>query len=105
MILENFVYPSFCSKKIFQDLEFSRSRALMGETVFTSFRTFSNGIPFLNDHIKRLELGSLFLFNKRISKTEILGELKNLLKVVSVPLKIRISVFESQKDLEFIITT
>ncbi len=97
MILENTLYHS---RKQFQGIDFTDNGILLGETVFTSFRTHFKKVPFLNEHLDRLEKGCQFLFGKNVDKESILGALKPYLEKDQ---KIRITIFKSNDDLKFII--
>ena len=102
MILENFVYNP---KNTFQDIDITKSGLLSGETVFTSFRTFSNKVLFLNDHMNRLELGARYLFGKNLEKNELLFNLRGLLKTLKEDVRVRITIFKKNEDLDYLIST
>jgi 4-amino-4-deoxychorismate lyase len=102
MILENFV---FNPKNIFQDIDITNNGMFSGETVFTSFRTFSNKVPFLVDHLNRLELGGKFLFGKSVEKKALLSNLLDLLKTLKEDVRVRITIFKKNDDLDYFITT
>lgn len=106
--LENPVYPIQKRKKPigsdFQLIDFKGSSLLLGETIFTSFRTYSGKIPFLHHHLKRLEMGAQFLFQQNLEKEDILLEIRNLIeKNIGDDLRIRITLFKSNNDLDFFI--
>lgn len=107
--LENSVYPTHYlksqAKNDLQPIVFKGQGLLLGETVFTSFRTYFGKVPFLGDHIKRLEMGAQFLFQQNLKKEEIHLGIKGLLeKNLKENLRIRITLFKSHNDLDFLIS-
>ncbi len=102
MILENSVYNP---KNIFQDIDITNNGMLSGETVFTSFRTFSNKVPFLIDHMNRLELGARYLFGKNLEIKDLLFNLQGLLKTLKEDVRVRITIFKTNDNLDYFIST
>ncbi|MFI5390767.1 MAG: aminotransferase class IV [Bacteriovoracales bacterium] len=102
MILENFV---FSPKKIFQDIDITNNGLLLNERVFTSFRTFSNKVPFLVDHMNRLDLGAKYLFGKDLEKKDLLLNLRGLLKTLKEDIRVRITILKINDELDYFIST
>lgn len=107
--MENSVYPTHYHKNPLgndiQLVDFKGNGLLLGETIFTSFRTYSGKVPFLKSHIKRLEMGAQFLFQQNLEKEDILLGIKNLLeKNIGRDFRFRITLFKSNNDLDFFIS-
>ena len=101
--MKNSVYPTYYPKV--PTKEALSDSILLGETIFTSFRTFSGKVPFLEDHLKRLELGSEFLFHCILRREEVrLGIKTQIDKYIGKDLRIRITVFKTNNELDFFIS-
>jgi 4-amino-4-deoxychorismate lyase len=107
--LENSVYPIYYREKLiennFQGLDITKNSIFLGETIFTSFRTYGGKVPFLSEHIVRLQMGAQFLFQRNLNKESVFSGVKSLLSDSSgLDLRVRITFFKSNEDLDFFIS-
>jgi len=81
---------------------------LFKDRIFTTFRTYNGRVPFLKDHLDRLEQGCSYFYPSEdfnALKSKILTGLKQLISMHHSDLRYRITLYVEAEELDFFVST
>jgi len=104
--LEKQDLPTFHKKKIVKGGPYARKLPLFGESIFTSFRTYDRSVPFLADHLDRLQKGSSYFYpSQDFNSLKIKEGLKTLISTLDKDYRYRVTLYPEEGELDFFIST